>query len=275
MSLLKTSQIAQGLQDGLNQDTDFNFFLYSEVAHINKLPNEVNGFLKNSNNIVGLLRTVQGGLNIAEGEQYYQKVLNGTFYIIESQYQDVYEHIFEYINSINAVPFTVGNFTYIPNFDVIRPGPADLLQGEMRVPLHFNIRYEIVENAMLSNDIEIHIDDTRVYVREWTAGKAKGVSSKVRTGDKLNLSTQTAIPAGQDISFTFMVLYTKNEKMKEIVQEMYSRNMLTKTHVLKYKDKNDIEEEFEVIFQNIEQQFEASGAIFLGITATIAKPTEE
>lgn len=265
---LTVEQLTQMIEDGLNglDGVKHDYVIHTQVGREDDLPKELKGHLNQEDKVVGVARTMSGGYSKLPYQEYYRINLKVNLFIRNSQYKEVNEEIIKYVTDKNGVAVQEGDFNYIPNFDIGRPGASEVIQGVDRTPLYFNVNFIVAQKGLLSEDAEVYMDDVRLPLLDYEVNKTSSLTKKLRIKeDGDNDSILKAYWMGDNLSFNFSFIYTKTDKNKELVEELYDKNSNKPTHKFRYKDWA-IDEEYDVIIESINQSFEAGNFSVLRIS---------
>ncbi len=274
---LTVRELTQMIEDGLNglEGSKHNYVIKTQVGRVDELPKELRGHLNQDNTVVGIGRTIGGGYSKLPYQEYYKVNLRVNLFIRNDQYQDVNEEIIKYVTSKNGVAVQIGDYNYIPNFDLGKPGASQPIQGVDRTPLYFNVSYVVAQKGLLSEDAEIYLDGDRLPLLNYTIHNIASLTKKLRireSGD--NESIMKAYWMGNSLSFSFSFIYTKTPQNQALVEELYNIINDKPIHKLRYKDWA-IDKEYDVIIETISQSFDAGNFSILDISAYPATVDEE
>ena len=256
---LTVRELTQMIEDGLNglDGANYDYVIHTQVGRQDELPKELKGHLNQDNKVVGVARTMSGGYSKLPYQEYYRINLRVNLFIRNDQYQNVNEEIIKYVTEKNGVAVQQGDFNYIPNFELGRPGSSQVIQGVDRTPLYFNVDFVVAQKGLLSEDVEIYMDGARLPLLNYETNNVASLTKKLRIkegGD--NESILKAYWMGDSLSFSFSFIYTKTTQNKELIEELYNIVDNKPIHKFRYKDWA-IDKEFDVLIETINQSFEA------------------
>ena len=267
---LTVEELITMIQEGLNtlDGVKHEYFLHTQVGRTDDLPKELKGYAKQDNAVIGVGRTVgNSSYSKLPNQELYNVNLRVEFFIRNSQYKEVNEEIIKYVTSKNGIAITIGDFHYIPQFDLGKPGASIPMQGVDRTPLYFNVNFTVAQKGLLSEDIEVYLDGRRVNVLNYTATNTASLSKKLRTDYESSDNYPNILKSrwtGSTLSVNMSFLYVKTAENQEIINELYATSGNKPIHTFRYVDWGT-DTTFNVYFENIQKSFSAGNFALLEV----------
>jgi hypothetical protein len=237
--VINSKELTEKIQEDLNSyGSDFNFIVGNEITKVFELPKNIQNWKLNSKDIYGLWTTEGGEFEAVENQELASIDANLSFYVENEQKDELFAILSAYIAEQNAKPFYSkdGNYAVIAVFDVLRFGSTSIFQGDDRVPLNVGITYTVAKKGILSNDIEVSINGSKMLVLNATFSMAKGATQKQFNGSVLTKGK----PLSKAKTMAIVVVNTKTPIINAIKSEILDDETISTVYNITYND-GDVE----------------------------------
>jgi hypothetical protein len=234
--MITIKQLKDKMEGDLNYflpiQSDYVFNIGFEELNQLKLPNNTLGYAVTDNNIYGVFSMTAGQFEAIQDQDLATIQAGLVIYVLREQKEDVINILTAYQSQANAVPFDMDDYSIVPVFNAIRTGNIEPFQGESRIPINLNITYTIAKRGIISNSIEVSIDNIKQLVLEGSFSMTKSSEKAQYNGSNRVVSEGTA----KTLIFNMTLINIDSVVLNKIKDEIFLDNSVKQVYSIKYND---------------------------------------
>lgn len=263
--MLDLQTIAENIEESLNALGDFTFKIYANAGEYQSEHNEY--ARRFDNTIYGILAAVAGSTIVpVKGLNSYSTALELQLAANFNIKDDLYDLLTLYVQQHTGASSIISDYAAVVSFDIPTVGQIEQNTPMGRcLPISLPIYYQFIQNGVLSNDVEVRLNDEELMVLSSAFIRGRTASTNWLMGKE---EMQSAI-GQQGLMINVVLAYSKGGIVEQLASDIIS-GKLVQTYTMTYNDGN-VSKSWQVLLQDGSINTEAQKVASVSVSFLIAR----